>query len=212
MIEPHAYDSVADALEECADNYRVNLWKDMDCLVQVWLEKDALSGVVDQVTLAYGEPLMVARGYSSLSFLYEQAQELDSETRPVFVYLLGDHDTSGVNAHESIEATLRDMAPDVEFTFKRIAVTPAQITKWKLPTRPTKENDSRASAWGDVPSVELDAISPKRLRKLVEDAINEHMTADHRDGLRESEVADRETIRQLAMDADGGYEPPTTDL
>ena len=63
VIEGYAYDSIADALEQTAEQYRVNLWRDADCLVQVWLEKDALSGVIEPVTLACGVPLMVARGY-----------------------------------------------------------------------------------------------------------------------------------------------------
>jgi hypothetical protein len=198
VIEPYAYDSVADALAQLAQNYRVSLWKDTSCLVQVWLEKDALSGVVEGVTLQYGVPLMVARGYSSLSFLHEQAAKLRDETRLVFVYLLGDYDPSGVNAHESIKATLREMAPGVDFEFKRPGVTEGQIKKWKLPTRLTKQSDSRSAGWGDNPSVELDAIEPNRLRKLVKDAINIHMTDDAREELQRFEADNRERIMEMA--------------
>jgi hypothetical protein len=204
-IRPHAYDNIKHALLQTAANYRADLWKDKDCLVQIWLEKDALSGVIDSVTLNYGVPLMVARGYSSLSFLHEQAAELKYEDRhnkrPVYIYLLGDHDPSGVNAHESIEATLKDMAPDIDFHFERLAVTPKQIDKWHLPTRVTKDTDSRADAWGNQPSVELDAIEPKKLRKLVEDAINKHMTAAERDTLLEDDQDARDYIRNLAESA-----------
>jgi hypothetical protein len=198
VIRPHAYESISSALLEIANNYRADLWKDKDCLVQVWLEKDALSGVIEQVTLAYGVPLMVARGYSSLSFLHQQAAALDGEERPVFCYLLGDFDPSGVNAHESIEFTLGDMAPYVAFHFERLGVTPAQINKWHLPTRVTKDTDSRAGKWGNQPSVELDAIEPAKLRKLVENAINKHMTADERDELQQNDEHARESIRRLA--------------
>jgi hypothetical protein len=71
---------------------------------------------------------------------------------------------------------------------------------WKLPTRPTKEEDTRAAAWGDDPSVELDAIEPKRLRQLVKDAINLHMTDAKRTKLRKNEARDREYIQSLAED------------
>jgi hypothetical protein len=57
------------------------------------------------------------------------------------------------------------MAPAAEIHFERIAVTPAQIAAWDLPSRPTKASDSRAKGFGEV-SVELDAIEPDRLRAL----------------------------------------------
>jgi hypothetical protein len=210
-IRGYAYDSVGEALAETANNYRANLWKkgSMDCVVQVWLEKDALSGVVDDVTLGYGVPLMVARGYSSLSYLHGEAELIKDETRPVFVYLLGDFDPSGVNAHEEIERALREMAPDVDFTFKRIGVTLEQSLK--LPNRPTKGKDSRAKEWirKKIRSCELDAIEPKKLRKMVEDAINIHMPKDRRDELRKYEADDCATIKAVAVEQ--GYIDPDLD-
>jgi hypothetical protein len=49
-------------------------------------------------------------------------------------------------------------------TFERIAVTPGQIAEWHLPSRPTKKSDTRAAAFGDDDSVELDAVDPRMLR------------------------------------------------
>jgi hypothetical protein len=201
IVEPYAYNGVADALGQLSDSYSVNLWKDADCLVIMFLEKDGLSGVIENITLDCGVPLIPVRGYSSLSFLYKVAQRLRDETRPVYAYMLGDWDPSGVDAHRFIEDTMREMAPDVDFTFKRLGLTEAQIKKWKLPTRPTKQTDSRAAAWGDEPSVELDAVEPKKLRKLVKDAIDAHMDDDERARIRAEETADREYISELADEA-----------
>ena len=118
---------------------------------------------------------MVSRGYASLSFLNEAAETIAASGKPIFVYHLGDFDPSGVNAGEKIEQTLRDLAPEAEIHFERLAVTPQQITDWKLPTRPTKASDSRAKAFDSTVSVELDAIAPDDLRGLVESAITRHM-------------------------------------
>jgi hypothetical protein len=57
-------------------------------------------------------------------------------------------------------------------------VLPDQISKWKLPSRPTKTSDSRAKAFGYAQSVELDAIHPDRLRELVNKAIVQHLPKD----------------------------------
>jgi len=102
------------------------------------------------VTSEFDVPLMVARGYASLSFLHSAAQQIAAVGKPTFIYHLGDYDPSGVNAGEKIEQTLEDMAPSADITFRRIAVTPAQIRGWNLPTRPTKSSDTRARGFGDV--------------------------------------------------------------
>jgi hypothetical protein len=64
---PFTFDSVEDALEYTARNYRKSLWKDAGVYVEIWLEKDALAGVIEDITSKYDVSLMVARGYSSLS-------------------------------------------------------------------------------------------------------------------------------------------------
>jgi hypothetical protein len=76
----------------------------------IWLEKDALSGVIYPITSMYDVPLMVARGYASLSFLYSAAEYINELDVPAYIYHLGDFDPSGVNAGEKIEETLRELA------------------------------------------------------------------------------------------------------
>jgi hypothetical protein len=139
--KPNTFDSVEQALLDTAKFYRKSLWADADSYVEIWLEKDALSGVVYPVTDMYDVPLMVARGYASLSFLYSAAEAINDLEVPAYIYHLGDFDPSGVHAGDKIEETLRKMAPDAEIFFEHIAVTPAQIAEWDLPTRPTKKSD-----------------------------------------------------------------------
>jgi hypothetical protein len=68
-----------------------------------------------------------------------------------------------------------EFAPGVPISFERVAVTPAQITAWSLPTRPPKDKDPEAATWGGKPCVELDAIDPTRIMALVESAITSHV-------------------------------------
>jgi len=136
--KPRSFNGVEEALQDTARFYRKNLWADADCYVEVWLEKDALAGVIYPVTQEYDVPLMVARGYASLSFLHTAAEYIRGLDVPTYIYHLGDYDPSGVNAGEKIEQTLREMAPYSEIVFERIAVEPRQIEEWNLPTRPTK--------------------------------------------------------------------------
>jgi hypothetical protein len=204
---PRTFDSVADALTETARLYRKSLWSDADCYVEIWLEKDALSGVILPVTSAYDVPLMTARGYASLSFLYEAADHIGSLDVPAYVYHLGDFDPSGVNAGEKIEQTLRELAPDAEIHFERLAVTREQITKWRLPSRPTKTSDSRAKKFDSDISVELDAIPPQTLRDMVENAINRHLPQDQFSVLKQAEQSERAHFMRMAAALNGGGAP-----
>jgi hypothetical protein len=169
------------------------------------VEKDALAGVVYPITSMYDVPLMVARGYASLSFLHSAAEHINDLDVPTYIYHLGDFDPSGVNAGEKIEQTLREMAPDAEITFERIAVQRSQIEAWNLPTRPTKASDTRSKTFGDI-SVELDAIEPERLRSLVTDAIEAHLPQQEFQILKAAEESERNIIRQLVGTAlNGGH-------
>lgn len=198
--KPDTFDGVEAALRATAAFYRKDLWVDADSYVEIWLEKDALSGVVYPVTDLFDVPLMVARGYASLSFLHSAAEYINSLSVPAFIYHFGDFDPSGVNAGEKIEETLRELAPEAEINFQRVAVTPEQIDRWNLPTRPTKTTDTRSKNFGDV-SVELDAIEPNLLRLLVEVTIERHLPRHRLAVLQAAEESEREIITKLVAKA-----------
>jgi hypothetical protein len=144
----------------------------------------------------YDVPLMVARGYASLSFLHNAAEYINELSVPAYIYHLGDFDPSGVNAGEKIEEALREMAPDAKIYFYRLAVTEAQISAWNLPTRPTKATDTRSKNFGSI-SVELDAIEPNLLRTLVTAAIESHLPKHQYEVLKATEDSERKLITRL---------------
>lgn len=194
--KPRTFSNVGEALRETARLYRKSLWDQSNSYVEIWLEKDALAGAILPITSLYDVPLMVARGYASLSFLYDAAQYIGAIEVPAYIYHLGDFDPSGVNAGERIQDTLQKLAPGADIHFARLAVTVAQIEEWHLPTRPTKATDSRARGFGDI-SVELDAIEPERLRTIVESAIQAHLPPHQYQVLMAAEESERRLIHGL---------------
>lgn len=198
MRKPTTWRDPAEALEATAALYRKALWADADVQIEIWLEKDALSGVIHDVCSRYDVPLMVTRGYASLSFLYAAAEKIVDVDRPAFIYHLGDFDPSGVDAGRKIHETLRDLAPEAEIHFQRLAVTPQQIDTWKLPSRPTKQTDTRANRFGSAISVELDAIAPDLLRRLVQRAIERHLPQDQYAVLKAAEESERDGMKEWA--------------
>lgn len=201
--KPQTFGSIEEALEETARFYRKSLWDHTPDYVEVWLEKDALSGVIVPVTSKYDVPLMVARGFASLSFLHSAAEHMATIAGSCFVYHLGDFDPSGVNAGEKIEQTLRELAPKARIRFQRLAVNEEQIAAWRLPSRPTKKTDSRSKNFGDI-SVELDAIAPDQLRQMVRDAIEKHLPPDQYRVLMAAEESERQLLTSLINGLDTG--------
>jgi hypothetical protein len=175
MRKPESYDSVEDALRAWTGGYRRNLWRAQGIRIEVWLEKDALAGVVMEETEEWDVPLMVSRGTSSATFLYYgamQAKEAwERERIETYVFALYDYDAAGLRIARSVERGLREHAgPEVPIYFELLAVLPHQISTWNLPTRPPKKDDPEASKFQGQ-AVELDAIPPNILRQLVRDAI-----------------------------------------
>lgn len=161
MRKPLAYTSLLDFFARSARFYRQDLWIRSSAHVEIWCEKDALAGVLMPVTSEYDVRLMVARGYSSETFAYEAAEDMRASEQECHVYYVGDFDPSGWQMAESLRQKLTDFGAPVRFV--RLAVNPEQIQDWRLPTRPTKRNDTRCKAFferfgNNTPSVELDAL------------------------------------------------------
>jgi hypothetical protein len=197
MRKPHTYGSLEACLQRTAATYRRAVWDDMPAYVEVWLEKDALAGVLYAVTEPWDVPLMVTRGYPSLSFLFEAAEALNAEGKPAYLYYFGDFDPSGVDIPRTVEAELRRMAPAAEIHFERVAVTEAQIQELHLLTRPTKKTDSRARSFGQE-SVEVDAIPARRLRRMVDACIQTHIDQQQLAVLQAAEASERSILLSVA--------------
>ena len=197
MRKPTTYSGLERCLKITAQTYRRSLWDDQDARVEIWLEKDALAGVLYQETQEWDVPLMVTRGYPSLSFLHGAAMEIEASDKPTHLYYFGDHDPSGVDIPRKVEEDIRDFAPEVELSFERVAVLSDQIEKWKLPTRPTKKTDSRSKTFQGE-SVEVDAIPLIKLRELVRDCIERHIDPYQLAETQRIEELERASLLSLA--------------
>ena len=201
-----AYSGLDQALTQTAQFYRRRLWNDQNVYVEVWTEKDAITGVVQQTALSNDVPLVVAKGYVSETFLWEGAEEITEVGKPTFIYQLGDHDRDGVQAFEKIQQKLRDFVPDdIPITFERIAVTPSQIEELGLPTRPDKTDS------GFGPCVEVDAIDSNTLRNLVRAAITQHFDQDALRITEAAERSEREILEAIAGEHSNGEQHSETE-
>jgi hypothetical protein len=130
-------------------------------------------GMVPQlarVTNPFGVTAMSGGGFDSLTDKYKFAAALASQRRPTEVLHIGDHDPSGVSMFlsflEDVESFTRELGGQATFT--RLAVTPAQIAEFNLPTAPPKPTDNRAFAGQ---TCQAEALAPDVLANIVRDAI-----------------------------------------
>ncbi len=195
MRKPNSHSSLENFLDEQQRFYRRDLWQDQDAYVEIWLEKDALAGVLYDVTGHWDVPLMVCRGYASISFLWSAAETIKAENKPTFLYYFGDCDPSGRDIPRAVEKSLREMS-GADITFEVVAVTDQQIYEMNLPTRPTKKTDSRSKNF-EGESVEVDAIPPKELKRICRSLIEQHISGPELVRHRRIEKAERDTLTQI---------------
>jgi hypothetical protein len=197
MRKPKTHSGLAAALDETASVYRRAIWDEQNAYVEIWLEKDALAGVLFEITKQWDVPLMVTRGYASLSQLNGAAEIIQDINKPAFLYYFGDYDPSGLDITRAVEKGIREFAPGMDITFERVAVTAHQVEALELPTRPTKASDPRSRGFVGE-SVEVDAIPAGILRSLTESCITDHIDTALHERLLETETAERETLRKIA--------------
>lgn len=195
QIKPTSYTGLEAAMTRWHEQYRRDLWQAQSSHVEIWVEKDALAGVIAPITRQYDVPLFVARGYASMSFLYSAAEDIKAIGKPAFIYHFGDYDPSGVNAAYKIRDELQ--AHGAKISFERVAITEAQIAQYSLPTRPTKRKDPRAKRWGGQDSVELDALPANILRALVRECIERHIDRAALDATKQAESLERQSLEAV---------------
>lgn len=95
------WDDPAEIVKATASSFKVDLWADQDEYVEVWIEKDALVGVIARVCNELDVPYFSCRGYASLSEKWVAGGQrllgkiLDG--KKVTILHMGDHDPSGLD-------------------------------------------------------------------------------------------------------------------
>jgi hypothetical protein len=177
------WDDPSDIIKSAAHSFALDKWEGQECRPEIWVEKEALAGVIQLAASQNDLSFLSCRGYMSASEMYEAAQRIrrrrdDNDQETVIIYL-GDHDPSGLDMSDGdipkrFEIFLEKYGQD-PVTVKRVALNWDQIEQYQPPPNPAKETDSRFSAYqeqfGDE-SWELDALDPNTLLTIIQAAID----------------------------------------
>ena len=198
-----------EAIEDTINQYRLNRQQGQKNYIEVWVEKDALSGVLKTVTEEYHVRLLVNRGYGSVTAIhdaYKRYKREINQNKNIIILYLGDHDPSGVDMIRDISERITEMLEAKEiynkFNVDSIALTMKQILKYNPPTNPAKLTDPRSKwyikKYGEN-SWEVDALDPKTLNNLVSSKIEKNIDMNLFKKMKEQEEIDKEKLVNIAF-------------
>jgi hypothetical protein len=171
------WDSPKDIVKSCAYQFRVDRWANQPNYCEVWIEKDALSGIIQGVCNENDVPFFACRGYTSQSEMWGAAMRLiqhENDGKDVTIIHLGDHDPSGIDMTRDIQDRLELFGCGANVL--RIALNWDQVEAYKPPPNFAKTTDCRykgyEAKYGDE-SWELDALDPTTIESLVRKHIDD---------------------------------------
>jgi hypothetical protein len=198
---PNEWTNAEGGMKHLIKIYRRRRWWNQSQYVEVWCEKDALSGVLLRITYAYHVRLLVNRGYSSISAMHDAAlrfRRAEEKGKECHVIYVGDHDPSGEQMVEDIIHRLGEFRTNVQVT--KIALTREQIEAYNLPPNPVKWKDPRARGYiaehGNV-SWEVDALPPSVLNQILTDELDKHIDRELYERQIKCELRDKKLMRKF---------------
>lgn len=195
------WETPGEAVTEAAERYAIDVWDTQPYRPEVWIEKDALIGVISGVCNKWRVPFFSCRGYVSLSEMYEAAQRHGRwpYRQKVVIFHLGDHDPSGIDMTRDIQDRLDLLGAGADV--RRIGLTMDQVRALNPPPNPAKLTDARAQdyiARYGPESWELDALDPATMSQLIEQSVLGILDQDAFDERAEVEQQQRRRMREMA--------------
>lgn len=204
-VIPSEWSSIQDLVDSALYSYRLPRWETQENYVELWVEKDALAGVLRPLAHEYHVPMMVNRGYSSQSAMYEASKRYLNQEKTLTLLYLGDFDPSG-------EDMVRDISDRMEMfgigvMVKKIALTLDQIKKYNPPPNPAKHSDPRSRKFIEkygASSWEVDAINPSELQKIITREIEHYIDKDAMRIIVRKENDDKMKLTKAVKEIMGG--------
>ncbi len=154
---PFFVNNVEEGLQVILDQYRVNRQDEQENCIELWTEKDALSGILRRTTEKYHINLVVNKGYTSSSAIYnayERVIENIAKDKKFIILYFGDHDPSGL-----------DMVRDIEH---RLMLFLTQGNKLQRSMNDKIEEWWEENGYGVYTLLDYELVSEKCVRRLMD--------------------------------------------
>ncbi|XCH78294.1 MAG: hypothetical protein WHF31_12260 [Candidatus Dehalobacter alkaniphilus] len=190
-------------IDSAAYSYHLDHWKGQENYVEVWVEKDALVGIVGQICGKFDVSFFSCRGYVSQSEMWGAARRLRrhaDQGQNIVLLHLGDHDPSGKDMSRDIVDRLNTFETE-SVDFNRLALNMDQIELYNPPPNPTKLTDSRATGYIDQYGYEcweLDALEPQVISDLISKNVRKYRDDKLYNAIIKQEREEKELLEDLA--------------
>ena len=207
---PSQWSSIQDLVDAAVASYRLPRWETQPIYCELWVEKQALAGVLEPMASEFHVTLMVNKGYSSASAIFEASQRFshNGANKPKILFYLGDHDPSGEDMVRDIRVRLEEFGVQ-RLTVEKLALTMDQVQQFNPPPNPAKTTDSRYAQYEakhGTESWEVDALPPDQLQRIIREAFEATIDAEAMDAVKEREQRGKEALREAAENIDDGGE------
>lgn len=198
------WESPSSIVDAIAEQYREDAWAGQKFRPEVWIEKDALAGVIENVCHELRVDFFACRGYVSQSAQYKASKRFlryDQNGQRPIIFHLGDHDPSGIDmSRENAEKFA--LLTGISVPLRRLALNMHQVQQYNPPPNPVKLTDSRVEGYmreyGTNECWELDALDPPVIEALIRDAINPLINTTVWDNAMLQEREGRERLAQVS--------------
>jgi hypothetical protein len=174
VVNTHSsWDNPADIIESAANSYQTDWWQNQLYRPEVWIEKNALIGVIEGVCTELRVPFFATIGNNSQTLQYQAgkrfAEYFDQGLIPVVLHL-ADHDPNGIDMTRDVRDRLALYARQ-PVEVRRVALNLDQVRQHNPPPNFAKEADTRfdgyVKTFGTQECWELDALSPTVIADLI---------------------------------------------
>jgi len=207
------WDEPASAFKDARAKYLTDRWDNQDWRPEVWVEKDALIGVIGSACHDLCIDYFATRGYNSQSEQWRAGQRFASYIqkgqRPI-VFHFGDHDPAGVDMTRDNEERLSLFA-GTRIMVVRLALNMSQIEAYNPPPNYAKPSDSKTRGYierfGSDECWELDALEPSVIRDLITDAVVRLRDPKKWDEALAREAEEKNLMDVMIRELDPEYKP-----
>lgn len=200
---PH-WRNIKSIMRSALHSFQMDKWSNQEYRPEVWIEKDALRGVISGVCSELDIPHFACRGYNSQSEMWRASQRMinhiNNGQQPYIIHL-GDHDPSGIDMTRDIIDRLNMFLNGQGYCeVERIALNYDQVEEHNPPPNPAKLSDTRA---GDYivkfgsSSWELDALEPSVIVNLIRDEVLSIRDIDAWDEAVREEQAEIDKLKEV---------------
>lgn len=201
------FNSPSEILRVASRAYYRKRWDTQDYHIEVWVEKDAVSNIIEPICYKYDATFLANRGYSSISAMYQASlrfEEAKNNKKQLLIIYLGDHDPSGMDMSRDVNERMDTFAyHSGAISVDRIALNMDQVEQYDPPENPAKVTDSRfktyASEYG-TSSWELDALEPHVLENLVADKIKQYIDFEEWEKVESLEKEHITALEKIAIE------------